>query len=177
MTAEQKWIRQILRRSSRDAADQLVQAHYDEVYVYVYRQVGSAEDALDLTQEIFISALRSLPSYDEKKAGFRTWLYRIATHKVIDARRRIKYTTVPMQDDDLSDADFTDMVLNQELLRQIEAALCNAPPDVQEVFRLRIYAEYSFPEIARSTGQDEAKVKAQFYRLLKRLRKEFLQHE
>ena len=44
---------------------------------------------------------------------------------------------------------------------------------MQTIFRLRIYAEAPFPEIAAVTGQPESKIKAQYYRLLGRLRKEF----
>ena len=48
---EQKWIRAVLYHNSQDAANKLVAAYYDEIYAYVYRQVGNKEDALDLTQE------------------------------------------------------------------------------------------------------------------------------
>ena len=88
MDQEHKWIREIVRHGSRSASDALVRRYYDEVYAFIYRQVRDREDALDLTQESFVAALRGLPSYDRKKAGFRTWLFSIAAHKVIDARRR-----------------------------------------------------------------------------------------
>lgn len=54
----------------------------------MYRQTGNKEDSLDLTQEIFISVLRSIKTYRADKASFRTWLYRIATNKIIDQRRK-----------------------------------------------------------------------------------------
>ena len=85
---EQKWIRAILRRCDRAAADALVRAYYEEIYAYFWRQTGNQEDALDLTQECFIAALQSLPGYDRRKSGFRTWLYSIASHKLADHRRR-----------------------------------------------------------------------------------------
>ncbi len=43
----------IQRRGSRQAADKLVRAYYDEMYRFAYRQLGHKEDALDLTQTIF----------------------------------------------------------------------------------------------------------------------------
>ena len=88
MEQESKWIRDILRRGSREAANQLIQAHYDEIYRFVYRQTGHKEDAMDLTQSIFIAVLRALPGYRAERGSFRTWLYRIASHKAIDCRRR-----------------------------------------------------------------------------------------
>ena len=87
MKQEDKWIRAIQRRGSRDAAEKLIQSYYDEIYRFIYRQVGHKEDAMDLTQSIFIAVLRAIPSYQAKRASFRTWLYRIAANKIIDARR------------------------------------------------------------------------------------------
>lgn len=186
MTLEQelKWIRAILRRGSQEAANQLIETYYDEIYTYVYRQVGEREDSLDLTQEIFIAALRSLPFFDSKKAGFRTWLYRIATHKVIDARRKVRLVTIPLEEEVGEDQvskvsavsvadDVSGLVLNRVLISRIEEVVRGLDPDLQEIFRLRLYGEYSFPEIARMTGEAEEKVKARYYRLVKRLRKEF----
>ena len=50
MEQESKWIRAIQKHGSRSAADRLVRSYYDEIYVFVYRQTGCKEDALDLTQ-------------------------------------------------------------------------------------------------------------------------------
>lgn len=173
MEEEQKLIRAILRRGSKKAADELIRAYYDEIYIFVYRQTGEREDAYDLTQECFISMLRSLPSFDPGKASFRTWLYHIASHKVIDVRRKGKLIYLPIEDQEIAvEEDFTEKLYDQELLSAIERFVCGVDPAVQEVFRLRLYGDYSFPEIAQITGQPEAKVKAQYYRLLNRIRKE-----
>ena len=80
MGEEQKWIRDIQRRGSRQAADKLVRAYDDEIYRFAHRQLGHKEDALDLTQNVFLAVLRALPTFDGRKASFRTWLYRIAAH-------------------------------------------------------------------------------------------------
>lgn len=90
MDQERKWIREVQRHRSQTAADHLIRAHYDEIYRFVYRQTGHMEDAMDLTQDIFLAVLRAIHTYDEGKAAFRTWLFRIAANKVIDARRRAR---------------------------------------------------------------------------------------
>lgn len=181
MEQEQKWIRAIVKRGSPKAADALVRAYYDEIYKFVYWQVGNREDALDITQECFISALRSLPSYEPKKSGFRTWLHRVASHKVIDLRRKRGAAPVFVEigeaDADAAGAadltDFTEQIQNRELLKRVEQFVSGMNPNVQEVFRLRIYAGCSFPEIAAVLAEPEAAVKARYYRLIAAVRKEF----
>lgn len=178
MEKEERWIRAIIKRGSRRAADSLVQYYYDDIYGFVYRQVGNPEDALDVTQECFIAALQSLPSYDPAKAGFRTWLYRVAAHKVADLRRRLDPPKVSLDELTLPlEEDFTAAVLNRELLTRIENYIIRSEPEVWEIYRLRVYAGYRFPEIAACLGEPEAKLKARYYRLVGRLRKEFLEDE
>ena len=70
MGEEQKWIRDIQRRGSRQAADKLVRAYYDEMYRFAYRQLGHKEDALDSTQNIFLAVLRAL-HFDWPESVFR----------------------------------------------------------------------------------------------------------
>ena len=174
---EKKWIRAILLWGDRAAADALIRAYYDEVFAFVYRQTGDREDALDLTQECFIAVLKSLPGYDSRKSGFRTWLYHIATHKIIDKRRRAHTATLPLEEDMPAVEDFTQRLQDQAVLVQAEKIVCQAPPLEQEIFRLRIYGDYSFPYIAAVTGQPEAKIKSRFYRLMAKLRKELTDDE
>ena len=169
---EQKWIRAILRRGDRSAADALVQAYYDDLYAYIWRQVGQPEDALDLTQECFIAALQSLASYDRRKSAFRTWLWHIASHKIIDHRRRSRTVTVPLTEDVPVPVDFTALIHDRALLARAEELVRRGDPLEQEIFRLHVYGQCSFPQVAAVTGQPEAKIKSRYYRLLARLREE-----
>ena len=174
MEQEQKWIRAIQRRNSRDAAEQLIRSYYDEIYRFVCRQTGSKEDAMDLTQSIFIAVLRALPGYRAERASFRTWLYRIAANKVIDARRKARLVSLPIEEMELPAAeDFVARVHDWALLEAIETYVSGLDPGEQAVFRLWIYGEKSFPEIAAALEEPEAAVKSRYYRLLGRLRKEF----
>ena len=173
-----KLIRAILRRGSKAAAEELVRAYYDEIYAYVYRQTGNRDDAHDLTQESFIAALQCLASYDAKKSRFRTWLYHITSYKVIDARRRLRPTVELPKEVEIEDGfDLAAITSDRLLLRDIEEFVRGADPLDQEVFRLHLYADYSFSEIAAAMGEAEEKLKARYYRLLRRIRKEFASDE
>lgn len=175
---ERKLIRAVQRRGSRAAAEELVRAYYDEVYAFALRQCGCKEDALDLTQGILMAALRSLPRFDRRRASFRTWLYRIAAHKVIDARRRARADVAPLGDVDVPDGqDFAAQVCDRMLIERIEFYVCALDAESQAVYRLRLYAGCTFPEIAEALELSEPAVKARYYRLMARLRKEFGPHE
>ena len=178
MDEDTKTILKIQRYQSRRAADLLVRKYYQEIYVYIYCQIGKKADSLDLTQEIFISALQTIIYYDPEKSTFRTWLYRIATNKVIDFRR--KYKPVILSVDEIEIEDTTDYTLqfrHSQLLKQIDDYVSGFDDKSQMIFRLHIYDDQTFKEIAEITEMPEASVKTKFYRLQKHIREEFKDYE
>jgi RNA polymerase sigma factor (sigma-70 family) len=175
---DKRLIRYILKKGSNQAANELIRRYYDDLYFYLYRQVGNGNDALDLRQEVFIAALKGLSSYDDRKSSFRTWLFRIGTYKVIDARRKVKVTWLELKDVQwVEEKDFDESLCQKELLGAINQFVSSFLPEIQEVFRLRVYGELSFPEIASLLAQKEERIKAQYYRLVKKIREEFREHE
>ncbi|MFC4856854.1 sigma-70 family RNA polymerase sigma factor [Actinophytocola glycyrrhizae] len=64
----------------------LVEPHRRELHVHCYRLLGSVQDAEDLVQETLLAAWRGLGGY-ERRASVRTWLYRIATNRCLNALR------------------------------------------------------------------------------------------
>jgi RNA polymerase sigma-70 factor (ECF subfamily) len=174
---DEKLIRRIRRTGSERDKERLILAYYDEIFVYAFRQTQDRELALDLTQEAFIAAIRGIESYDSGKASFRTWLYRIATNKVIDYRRGAvarRERAVPLPEDTGAEAEVAldEIVEGLRIAEAVDEKLMGYPPAVQEIFRLRVYGEYGFSEIARVTDRPEASVKTTYYRLIHRLRKE-----
>lgn len=177
---ERKLIRKIKLFGSSKDADTLVRLYYDEIYSFVAKQINDKDTAYDLTQEIFISMLHSISSYQEKLASFRTWLYRIAANKIIDRRRKAVPNTIPWEDIETNEEaflaeqfDYLESMAQKQLLSQIECYVSAFRTDIQQIFRLHMYGGQTFGEIALLIGIPEASVKSKYYRLLKQIRKEF----
>ena len=180
MNDEIRLIRKVQKNADKDAADILIRKYYDEIYKYVYKQASDKHSALDLTQEIFISMFRTINLYDNKKAGFRTWLYRIATNKIIDHHRSraVSRTQILNLDDfDIADEEnFARQIEDSDLILRIKDYIGTFEADIQRIFRLKVFGEYTFAEIAKMTELSEPTAKTKYYRTMKILRKEF-QHE
>lgn len=178
MNDDNKLILKIQKRRSRHASDLLVRQYYREIYVYVFRQLGNKDDAMDLTQDIFISVLQTIDYYDQNKSTFRTWLYRISTNKVIDFRRKHKPVILSVDEIEIEDTtDFSLRIQQSQSLKLIDDYVSGFDDRTQMIFRLHIYDDQTFREIAEATDMPEASVKTRFYRLQKHIREEFGDYE
>lgn len=90
------------RAGDEAAFRDLVAPYQRELHVHCYRMLGSVQDAEDALQETFMSAWRGLPGF-EGRSSVRTWLYRVATSRCLNARRsetRRPAVNVPPPDSD-----------------------------------------------------------------------------
>jgi RNA polymerase sigma-70 factor (TIGR02960 family) len=83
------------RAGDADAFARLVGPYRRELQVHCYRLLGSAADAEDALQETLLSAWQGLPAF-EGRASIRTWLYRVATSRCIDALRSGRRRPAPV---------------------------------------------------------------------------------
>ncbi|HWN61430.1 MAG TPA: RNA polymerase subunit sigma-70, partial [Streptosporangiaceae bacterium] len=74
------------RAGDGDAFRELTEPHLRELQVHCYRMLGSFQDAEDALQNTLLTAWQGLGGF-EGRASLRTWLYRIATNRCLDARR------------------------------------------------------------------------------------------
>lgn len=179
---ESKLIRRIVKKQDRRAANELVGFYYREIYAFLFRQTLRKELAMDLTQEIFIAALQSLPAFDKSKGSFRTWLYRIASHKLTDYYRSRAHQSellcVPNEPDESEGEVFDFEVFERrEIAGHALTALANLEEVTQQIVRLKIFAEYTFAEIAHQLELPDGTVKKKYYAALQTMRKELMKYE
>jgi RNA polymerase sigma-70 factor (TIGR02960 family) len=74
------------RAGDGEAFEELTQPYCRELQVHCYRMLGSFQDAEDVLQDTLLAAWRGLGGFEER-ASLRTWLYRIATNRCLNARR------------------------------------------------------------------------------------------
>ena len=162
-------------RSSDDAAFSEVVARYKaKIYNYLYRMTGSADDAEDLTQEVFIRMYTSIDSF-RGQSSLNTWLFRIAGNLCIDRFRRARNRAAaysldaPAGDDDLAsevpDTTYEPhrMLENAEMAEQIQMALSKLPDKLRSTLLLHDIEGLPYEEIAQVVGCPLGTVKSRLF--------------
>src|SRR5215469_12600966 len=75
------------RAGDGEAFRELAESHRRELQVHCYRMLGSLQDAEDAVQETMLAAWQGIGGFAEERASLRTWLYKIATNRCLNARR------------------------------------------------------------------------------------------
>lgn len=153
---------------AQQRTETLVNEHQVKLARYLRRMVGDAEVALDLTQDVFLSAYRMLcadPSR-ELRVG---WLYRAATNAAISFMRRRKILQILPLDRDL---DLSAWRIDERSAATIDlqAALARLPAEQAAALMMTSYAGYSSAEAARILGTTSDAVRQRVCRAMKTLR-------
>lgn len=151
---------------------------YDRYLAKVYNRVKSRiplKDAEDVTQEIFIAVVKSLPKF-EQRSRFSTWLYTIVNRQIADYYRRHyrrnEDQKVPLESDSQQFNMPTYEHENLEEMVVIQRALQYLPENYQEVIMHRFADGLTFREIAEVREQSLEAVKSLYRRAIEALRKQ-----
>ncbi|HUS46679.1 MAG TPA: sigma-70 family RNA polymerase sigma factor [Phycisphaerae bacterium] len=171
------------RAGDESAFDELVRRNTHKVHALVYRFLGGAGSAEDITQEAFLRIYRTADRY-VPTAKFSTWLYRIVANlsfNVIRARRRsqVHQMVQGVGDDEESPApvipdrraDSPSQTLTAEELRHRIAAAVSALPENQQIaLILHQYEHKCYDDIADVLGCSTMAVKSLLSRARQNLR-------
>jgi len=157
----------------------IVAGYHAKVYNLIYRYVGEADEAADLTQDTFVCAYRAWSGFRGDSAVY-TWLYRIAINlsknrlKQLKRRRSAEVVSLdePLPaDGETLDREVEDWSLsperaleNRELGLFLATQVTRLPTDFREVVILRDYQGLSYQEISEVVGCSVKAVKSRLFR-------------
>lgn len=168
--------RELVRRGQtgdNDAFARLVERNQQGIYNLALRMTRDPEEAVDMTQETFLRAWRSLSGF-RAEAKFSTWLYRIA-YNVCLSRRIVHPSTfahpsaaelVPVSESDEPPA----LVLRQERRERVLTAMHALSPAYRLVLDLYYWRDCTYEEIAAILDLPMGTVKTHLYRAKAALR-------
>ena len=166
----------LIRQAARGSVEPfnlLVSRWEKRVYNYLVRITGNREDALDLTQDVFLKAYQNLRKLDDP-ARFAPWLYRIAHNEAYSMfRKRKPETDIAELEPETTHAEITvggSAVFPMELSLAVASALRRLSAEQREAVVLKIYQGFKFEEMAEILSCPVSTVKSRLYAALELLK-------
>jgi RNA polymerase sigma-70 factor, ECF subfamily len=173
LTASDEQVLERARSYDAQALAEIYDRHAGPIYGYLYRLLGDAAQAEDLTGEVFLKLLQSLGTNRGPRDRIDGWLYRVAHNLAMDQfRRQKKAPAVPLDEELVAEGHQPSEVVEQRLARQqLRAGIRRLTSDQQRVILLRFAEDRPLAEVARLMGKSEGAVKTLQHRAISRLRK------
>jgi RNA polymerase sigma-70 factor, ECF subfamily len=161
-----------IRSGDGAAFEQLYQQHATRLYNLAYRMAGTANDAEDLLQDIFLLAYRKVGSF-RGESSLGTWLYRLAMNHCLDVLRsrqsRMGQQTDSL-DEDAAPVPAAAPVLGAVSRIDLERAIGRLPHACRAAFLLHDVEGFGHHEVGAILGISEGTSKSQVHKARLRIR-------
>ena len=153
------------------AWEQIVRLHWRKVFNVAYKFVGKHDEAVDLTQDIFLKIFKSLNTFD-RRANFQTWLISVSRNLCIDHYRSVRKERETI-DRDIDPGDLMPVSVEVSPYAALEArdrvamlreAMAALPDTLRTAVLLRDIQELTYQEIADQLELPEGTVKSRINR-------------
>ena len=158
--------------------EEIFRKYYPSLLAFVERHVGDREMAKDFVQDVFFKLYESKSDFPTE-AGLKSWLYITSRNAALDYLRHLKVVdeNQVLMAESMMYAAEVDELLNEELVRRINAAIDSLPPQCQQIIRMSIFDGLKYTEIAARLDVSVNTVKTQISRGYKKLREELAGYE
>ncbi|MFZ2975323.1 MAG: RNA polymerase sigma factor [Candidatus Moraniibacteriota bacterium] len=153
---------EIVRNSDQERYGEIIERYQGKLFAYLFRLIGSRDEAQDILQDVFLKAYRNLQSYDTTRK-FSSWIYRIAHNEAVNfIKRRALKRFIPWEDiaatkDKLEMMSFEEGAdkawLRKEIGKEVNTALEKMPFKYKQVLVLRYFSDKSYEEISEILGK------------------------
>jgi RNA polymerase sigma-70 factor (ECF subfamily) len=162
------------RQGDAAAFEELYRAHAGRLYNLVFRMAGSAHDAEDLLQEVFLHAHRKLGSF-RGDSSLGTWLYRLAVNHCLDVLRgrqaKMTRVTDSLDDEGADEPAATSPRVPTAISRlDLERSIARLPAGCRAAFVLHDVEGFEHNEVAKLLGVSEGTSKSQVHKARMKLR-------
>jgi RNA polymerase sigma-70 factor (ECF subfamily) len=158
--------------AKQDMLAGLYEEYYDRIARYAYTRTGDRAAAEDLAGEVFLKALESLKSYQERGVPMQAWLFRIAHNLVVDhLRKRSKSQNVPIDTVQIESGANPATVAEENIeMERVTKAMEQLTREQREVIGLRFFGGLSSKEVGSIMNKKDGAVREMQRAAIEKLR-------
>lgn len=155
-----------LLEAAREGSEAAWQELYNDLAPVVlgYLRANGAPDPEDVLSEVFLQVARDIVKFEGDDRGFRSWVFTIAHHRLIDARRHsarrpVELSAEPPEPRERAD-DAADEALARIGVEEVRLVLAELSEEQRAVLLLRVIGDLTIEDVAKAVGKRPGAVKA-----------------
>ena len=145
---------------------------YDKIARYAYVRIGDKTEAESIAGEVFLKALESLKTYQERGVPMQAWLFKIAHNLVVDHLRKVtRRKTVPIETAEIMDEADPEATAEMNIeLERVTMAMQGLTEEQREVVILRFFGGLTSREVGSLLNKSNGAVREMQRAALEKLR-------
>ena len=168
MTLPRAYEDQLVERAKTDADafGELYDHYFGQIYRFAYSRLRDQDAAEEVTQEVFMKALRAMPRYRPAGHPFSSWLYQIGSNAIADHFRQQRPQSSLDAAAEVADParSVADRVVESSEARRVWAAIDSLPEQQRTAMTLKLGEDLKLAQIGEIMGKSEGAVKLLVHR-------------
>ncbi len=153
-------------RTDADAFGELYDHYFGQIYRFAYSRLHDQDAAEEVTQEVFMKALRAMPRYRPSGHPFSAWLYQITSNAIADHYRQHRATSSLDAAVEVADParPVAERVVQSAEAQRVWAAIDSLPEQQRTAMTLKLGEDLKLAQIGAIMGKSEGAVKLLIHR-------------
>ncbi len=151
----------------------LFEEYYDKIAHYAFLRIGNKPEAEDIAEQVFLKALDSMKSYEERGIPMQAWLFRIAHNLVVDYLRKMTMRrTVPVDTIEVEGEDDPAAIAERNIqFERVSRAMEQLTLEQRDVLGLRFFGGLTSREAGTILNKSDGAVREMQRAAIQKLRK------
>ncbi len=167
----------LAQKGDKNAFGAIYNLFYKKIYRYCMYNLNNQQQALDICQDTFLKAWKSLPSFSQTPTGtLQAYLFRIAKNLIIDNSRKKKTESLELHQNLQTDSHFEEAIDTKDDIHKLNSAIATLPEKEKQIIILHYFEKLPGAQISKIVGVKEGALRVRTHRIINKL-KEKLQKQ
>lgn len=161
----------LAQKGDKNAFGEIYNLFYKKIYRYCMYNLNNQQQALDICQDTFLKAWKSLPSFSQTPTGtLQAYLFKIAKNLIIDSSRKKKPESLEYHQNLQSESNFEETIDAKNEINKLHQVIASLPQKEKQIIILHYFEQMPGSQIAKIVGVKEGALRVRTHRIINKLK-------
>lgn len=161
----------LAQKGDKNAFGAIYNLFYKKIYRYCMYNLNNQQQALDICQDTFLKAWKSLPSFSQNSTGtLQAYLFKIAKNLIIDGSRKKKTESLEFHQNLQAESNFEETIDTKNEISKLNKVIASLPEKEKQIIILHYFEQLPGSQIAKIVGVREGALRVRTHRIINKLK-------